>query len=159
MLLFRKSQCSNAMEYTPTTKALSSLDATSEQKLSGMPVVPFSFGGRPSNAEKWVTLEPHQNLPPHCLRMTLLQQLVSHTILAWRSGKHSLLEQHYVHLFLYEFVHCYLTALYLNFVSGQFLRMSDQFWLCRDIGLEQLLDVIGRTVVLFVAFWMFLYMT
>ena len=35
-------------------------------------------------------------------------QLVSHIILAWRTGKHALLEQHYVHLFRYKFVHCYL---------------------------------------------------
>ena len=33
MLLFRKSQYSNATEYTPIAKALSSLDASSEQRL------------------------------------------------------------------------------------------------------------------------------
>ena len=41
---------SDAMEYAPIAKALSSLDASSEQRLSEMPVVPFSFGGRTSNA-------------------------------------------------------------------------------------------------------------
>ena len=78
--------------------------------LSGMPVVPFSFDERTSHADKWVTLKPHQNLQPLSLWMTL--QLVSHIILAWRTGKHSLLEQHYVHLFLYKFVHCYLNWLH-----------------------------------------------
>ena len=33
LVLFRKSQCSDATEYTPIAKALSSLDASSEQRL------------------------------------------------------------------------------------------------------------------------------
>ena len=45
-------QCSDGTEYAPIAKALTSLDATSEQRLSGMPVVPFSFGGRTTNSDK-----------------------------------------------------------------------------------------------------------
>ena len=57
----------------------------------------ISFGGRSSNTEKWVILEPDQNLQPLSLRMTL--QLV-HEPYHFRTGKRSLLEQHYVQLFL-----------------------------------------------------------
>ena len=112
---------------------------------SGMPEVPFSFGERRSNADKWVILQPQQSLPSHSVRMTL--QLVNHIILAWRTGKHSLLEQHYVNLFT-VWIGALLFECIINFVSGQFLIMSDQSWLCADIGSEQLLDVIGSTALI-----------
>ena len=39
----------------------------------------------------------------------------------------------------------WIDCILLNFVSRQFLRVSDQFWVCADFASEQLLDVIRST--------------
>ena len=56
----------------------------------------------------YIAQEQRQLLTCVVAKVNFFCQLVSHIILAWRTGKHALLEQHYVHLFLYEFVHRYL---------------------------------------------------
>ena len=94
--------------------------------------------GNACNADKWVILEPHQNSPPHslsepyhfsledCMQNIHCLSNIMYTFSVW------------ICVLLFE-------CIILNFVSGQFLRMSDQFWLCADIGSEQLLDIIGST--------------